>query len=91
MMQVTVQYMAQMKRAAGCSSESAEVPVGSTLRDVLQALAGRRDQAFRAMLIDERQEPRKSLLFFVGDEHAEPSRPLREGDEITILAPMAGG
>jgi molybdopterin converting factor small subunit len=90
-MQVTVHYLAQIKRAAGCSSESMEMPVDSTLREVLRALADRHGHTFRAMLLDDASEPRMSLLFFVGDEHAEPSRLLHDGDEVAILAPMAGG
>jgi len=91
MMQITVQYMAQIKRAAGCSTESMSVPVGITLRAALRTLSHLHDDRFRTMLLDDADEPRKSLLFFVGDEHAEPERLLRDGDEVTILAPMAGG
>ncbi|MSQ93025.1 MAG: MoaD/ThiS family protein [Gemmataceae bacterium] len=89
-MHVTVHYLAQIKRAAGCGSEIIETLPG-TLRDFLRTLADRHDSSFRAMLLDNSGEPRKSLLFFVGDEHAEPARQLQDGDAIMILAPMAGG
>ena len=91
MTRVTVHYLAQIKRAAGCTVEAVETPAGPTLRDVLRMLTDRHDVTFRAMLLDDAGEPRKSLLFFVGDEHAEMSRPLHDGDAITILAPMSGG
>ena len=91
MMRVTVQYLAQIKRAAGCNSETVEVPIGGTLRDALRTLADRHDGNFRAMLLDDAAEPRKSLLFFIGDDQAAGTRLLRDGDAITILAPMAGG
>jgi molybdopterin converting factor small subunit len=91
MMRVTIHYMAQIKRAAGCASENVEVAADSTLCDALRALADRHGAAFRAMLLDDTGEPRRSLLFFVGDEHAEPARLVRDGDAIAILAPMAGG
>ena len=90
-MRVTVHYMTQIKRAAGCSTEEIETTQASTLRDFLRMVADRHDLAFRVLLLDEQSEPRRSLLFFVGEEHAELSRPLRNGDVITILAPMAGG
>ena len=90
-MQITVHYLAQIKRAAGCSVETVPASDAATLRDLLRALADRHDQAFRALLVDEAEEPRRSLLFFVGEEHAELSRQLNDGDAITILAPMAGG
>ena len=91
-MQVTVHYLAQLRRAAGCSTEIATLPDAASLRDLLLiALAERHDAAFRALLLDESNEPRKSLLFFVGDEHAELNRALRDGDSVSILTPMAGG
>jgi molybdopterin converting factor small subunit len=57
----------------------------------LRDLATRHDATFQALLLDESCEPRKTLLFFIGDEHADLSRPLVDGDTITILAPMSGG
>jgi molybdopterin converting factor small subunit len=88
---VTVHYMTQIKQVAGCSSEPVEIRAGSCLADLLLHLAEHHGDAFRGMLLDEAAMPRKSLLFFVGEEHAELTRPLREGDAVTLLAPMAGG
>jgi molybdopterin converting factor small subunit len=90
-MRVTVHYMAQIKRFAGCASEPVEIRAGSRLSDLLVHLAQRHGDAFRGMLLDESATPRRSLLFFVGEEHAELTRPLHEGDVVTLLAPMAGG
>ncbi len=90
-MRVTVHYMAQIKRAAGCSSEDIEAAEALTLRAFLQTLGAQRGSAFRELLLDDANEPRKSLLFFVGDEHADLTNSLHDGDTITILAPMAGG
>ena len=90
-MRVTVHYLAQMKRAAGCSSETVEVHDAATLQDLLLALAAHHGTSLRALLVDEANQPLKSLLFFVGEEHAEPALRLKEGDAVTILAPMAGG
>jgi molybdopterin converting factor small subunit len=89
-MRITVHYMAQMRRAAGCAKEAVETPPGTTLGDLLRALADRH-AALRTMLLNGDSEPSTALLFFVGEEHAEPSRHLHEGDAVTILAPMAGG
>ena len=90
-MRVTVHYLAQIKRAAGCGSESVDAAAPVSLRDFLRTLADRHNAAFRALLLDDASEPRKSLLFFVADEHADLARPLTDGDTITILAPMSGG
>ena len=88
---VTVHYLAQLKRAARCPTETIETPHGATLREFLRVLADGHDAAFRSLLLDEANEPRKSLLFFVGEDHAEISRPLCDGDAVTILTPMSGG
>ena len=90
-MHITIHYLTQIRRAVGCPSESLSVPAGSTLDALLHALVERHDAAFRAMLLDDANAVRRSLLFFVGDEHADLSRVLRDGEAVSILAPMAGG
>lgn len=90
-MRVTVHYMTQIKRTTGCSREEVEAPEAILLRDFLRLLADRHGPAFHTLVLDEADEPPKSLLFFVGEEHAELSRPLCDGDAVTILTPMSGG
>ena len=90
-MRVTVHYMTQMKHSAGCSTEEVETPDPSTLREFLCLLGDRHAPGFHELLLDVVGEPRQSLLFFVGEDHAELSRPLHNGDSVTILAPMSGG
>jgi len=90
-MHVSVHYMAQIKRAAGYSSERIEIPDVLPLREFLQHLANNHSAGFRTLLLDDAGEPQRSLLFFVGDDHADLSRSLIDGDTVTILAPMAGG
>jgi molybdopterin converting factor small subunit len=90
-MRVTVHYMAQIKRHAGCSSEVVEVAPSVSVHELLGVLAQRHGPDFKTLLMDDAGGPRRSLLFFVGDEHADLSRTLMEGDAVTILAPMSGG
>ena len=90
-MHITVHYLTQIRRAAGCSSESITVPDGCTLDALLHQLAERREPGFRSLVLDDANIVRRSLLFFIGDEHAELSRVLRDGEAVSILAPMAGG
>ena len=90
-MHITVHYLTQIRRAAGCASETIDVPAGCTLEVCLHQIAERHDSAFRALLLDDANAVRRSLLFFVGDDHVELSRGLRDGEAISILAPMAGG
>ena len=47
----------------------------------------------RRLLLGSAGEPHDSLLLFVGEEQVrwETPRELRDGDVVTVLAPMAGG
>ena len=45
-MHITVHYLTQIRRAAGCSSESITVPDGCTLDALLHQLAERREPGF---------------------------------------------
>lgn len=90
-MKIIVKYMAQLKQAAGVGSQEIEVDPGCTITGLLRRLG--EHPSIRAMLLDERQEPRRALLVFVGEEQAAPdsSRLLQDGDQLTLLTPMAGG
>jgi molybdopterin converting factor small subunit len=90
-MRVTVHYLTQIKRAAKRASETIEVAGPLALADFLRLLPQLHGPDFRALLLDDAGHPRRSLLFFIGDDHAELSRNLCDGDVVTILAPMAGG
>jgi molybdopterin converting factor small subunit len=84
-MQLTVHYLGQLQRAAGVGRETVDVDGPCTLADLVRVLSQRHDAAFRAMI------GHKSMLFFVNDVDAEPAQPLHHGDDIAILAPVAGG
>lgn len=92
-MRVTVQYMAQLKRAAGLGSELVEVDPGCTVAGLLLQLAQRKEEAFRAMVLDRNGGLQPSLLVFVGEEQrrSDSDEPLPEGACVTLLTPMAGG
>lgn len=89
-MQVTVRYMAQLRQAAGRSSEALELPRDATVQILLDQLAALHGDAF-ARLLTASTPAAPPVLVFVAEEHAPPTRPLQEGDVITILTPMAGG
>ena len=90
-MQVTVHYVAQLRRAAACASERLDLEAGLTLAQLCHRLAEIHDETFRGLLLGENGRPRPSLLIFVGGEPATLADVLREADKITILTPMAGG
>jgi molybdopterin converting factor small subunit len=90
-MQVTVYYLAQLRRAAGCATERVEAEPGLTLGEFLRRLGESRGEPFRTLLLAADGRPQRSLLFFIGDKPAEPSRVLQGDEELSILTPMAGG
>ena len=63
-----------------------------TARELVVRLAQSR-VALRGLLLGEGGAPQPALLLFVGDEQvaAGDRRPLKDGDVVTILSPMAGG
>jgi molybdopterin converting factor small subunit len=90
-MQVTVHYLAQLRRAAGCALERLDVAPGATVGDLFRQVAGDRGELFQTLLLSEDSRPHPSLLVFVGEQAAAVSHVLCDGDEVTILTPMAGG
>ena len=90
-MQVTVHYMAQLRRAAGCASERFDLASALTVGTFLRFLAGRRLDTFRGLILADADRVNNSLLVFIGDQPADLGTLLRDGDVMTILTPMAGG
>lgn len=90
-MQVTVHYFAQLRRAAGRTAESIDVESGATVAALLARLGALRGEAVRNLLVGADGMPDSTLLVFVGEQPAELSQTLADGDEVTILTPMAGG
>ena len=90
-MQVTVHFLGQLRRATGRAGEECAVEPGWTVADLFRRLAETGGDELRALLLDGDDRPRKPLLVFIGDEQVTADRPLQDRDEVTVLAPMAGG
>src|SRR5262249_10215811 len=91
-MKITVKYQTQVKRAAGLGGEVVEFE-GSSVGQLLRQLAARHGDAFRRLVLRDDDAPQESILAFVDDRQvtAGGAAPLRDGDVVTLLAPMAGG
>jgi molybdopterin converting factor small subunit len=92
-MKIRLEYVAQMKDAAGLSSEVLEVPAATSVLELLQTVAKSRGERLSGLLLTATGGLRPSALVFVGDEQfdaAEP-RPLRDGDTVMVMSPLAGG
>lgn len=81
-MQVTVRLFASHREAAKRDTLVIALPDGATVRDAFgQACASHPEIAGAA----------SSVAFAVNREHVPPETPLRDGDELAILPPVAGG
>jgi molybdopterin converting factor small subunit len=91
-MMVTIQYLAQMRHAAGTTSEQVETAEGSAARHLVETLATVRGDPLRAALLTPEGTLRPSVLLFVADRQVGADDvALHDGDEIVVLSPIAGG
>lgn len=78
---VRVRFFARLRELAGCEVEAIEVPPGSRLKDVYDALL-----AGHAAL-----PPRESVRAAVNQEFADWAVPVADGDEVAFIPPVSGG
>ena len=92
-MQVTVEYAAQLRQAAGTGREALDVDSGCTLADLVRHIAAVHGEPLAPLLIDPGGKLRRSLLLFVGDDQVRLETPveLQDGDSVTLLSPVSGG
>ena len=81
-MRITVTFYSYFKDLAGCAQLCEEVPEGSTVSDLLKALAGR---------FPRFGEMQKSMLVAVGVEYQDRNHVLKSGDEVSLFPPVQGG
>src|SRR5262249_48319215 len=85
-MTVTVRYMAQLRTAAGVAAESVSLADQSAARDLLARLAEQHGEPLGRLLRTG------TVVVFVNDSQVEEdTAPLRDGDVVTLLSPIAGG
>jgi molybdopterin converting factor subunit 1 len=76
---VQIEYFAILRERAGCAREQVDSGA-TTLAELFQELTAR--HAFPQLA---------SVKVAVNDEFAEWQRPLRDGDRIVFIPPVAGG
>jgi molybdopterin converting factor small subunit len=61
--------------------------------DLLRRVAKTHGERLSGLVLDAAGELRPSVLVFVGDEQfdLDEPRPLRDGDTVTVMSPLAGG
>jgi molybdopterin converting factor small subunit len=90
---LTIEYTAQLRRAAGVASETVEIAEACTLQELARAIAARHGEELERMLVDSQGRLQRSILVFIGEEQIAPdsTAPLRDGQTITFAAPISGG
>src|SRR5688572_4358463 len=90
---LTVEYTAQLRRAAGVATETIDLPAGGTLLQLARALADRHGEELRRLLFNGDGRLQRSILVFVGEEQVAPSAdtPLANDQTVTFAAPISGG
>jgi molybdopterin converting factor small subunit len=92
-MQITVEYAAQVKRAAGVASESVDVAAACSVQNLLTQVAAARGDALKNILFDDDGVLHPSILLFVGNSqiHWDTPLELNDRDVVTVLSPISGG
>jgi molybdopterin converting factor small subunit len=92
-MKVTIEYAAQVKKAAGISFEEVYLIGNEGIPALLAKIAESHSDEFRTLLFDNNDQLRKTIIVCINyeqiDPHAKPQ--LNNKDLITILTPMSGG
>jgi MoaD family protein len=91
--QVTINYFAQVRQAAGVESERLSLDDGVDIQTALSELARRHGDDLKALVLDQAGAVRPDLLTVVnGQSVPSPQQhPLTDGDEISLISAVAGG
>lgn len=92
MINVNVEYTAQLRVRAGCASDQIALEQG-TVTALFAAIAKRRGTALKELLIAADGGPAATILCFINDQQIDWQQPptLRDGDRITLMSPISGG
>jgi molybdopterin converting factor subunit 1 len=82
LMQVTVRLFAAHREAAGTNAYVADLPDGSTVADAFDRVCAEYPAISRTA---------RSVAFALNQTHVSPDARLRDGDEVALLPPVAGG
>lgn len=89
-MNVGVRFLAQLRQSAGRAAERLDLDGTPDVAALVRALAAN-DARLAGVLLTPDGRVQPTLLLFIGDEQVRPDRPLRDGDEVTLMTPISGG
>ena len=81
------------RRPRGGRARCSSCPGDASVLDLLRRVAKTHGERLSGLVLDAAGELRPSVLVFVGDEQfdLDEPRPLRDGDTVTVMSPLAGG
>jgi molybdopterin converting factor small subunit len=90
---LTIEYTAQLRRAAGVASETRDTGGDCTLEDLVHWMVQRHGEELRQVLLDGEGRLQRSILVFVDEEQVAGAAEtiLRDGQTVTFAAPISGG
>ena len=91
-MKLTVSYSGMARAVARTATETFDLPNATTLPDLLAQIAKRHGERM-THLVTPAEDGLPPVLIFVGDEQVTwPTPPtLKDGDQIMLVSPIAGG
>ena len=81
-MKVRLLYFAVLRDITGKSEEVIELPEGTRAAEIWNRLRGKHDQ-----LAGYERPP----MTAINETYVSPDQPLRDGDEVAFIPPVAGG
>ena len=89
-MNINVQFISQLKTAAGIPSVTVDLADGSTMKDLARTVSAQFGPPLKAMIIGEDGNPRSGVLVFSGDDQVDWDAPANT-DQVTFMSAIAGG
>ena len=90
-MNITVEFLTQLRVAAGETSCTVQCEPGTTVQALVERLARERGLGFRALVLNGDDALARSLLVAVGGRQVRGDGVLADGDELVLATPIAGG
>ena len=81
-MELTVRLFALYRERAGTKEFSLELPAGSTVADLTDAVRVRYPRL---------APPEVKIVVALNADYAEPEDPLKPGDDVCLIPPVSGG
>ena len=88
-MQINCRFPRAWASLGACENSVVDVNEGSTVKDVLLAVARVEGRPLSGLILDSQSRPK--VMAVVGGQHVDPDSPVSDGDDILIVIPISGG